>query len=108
VLDTQGIESCWPGFELFSASATKGDVVESDSRFIEHVALKLILMFEDREHRLKPERCSIIDLVNDRNRRRFEEALVPLDASLNPGAHIQRYDLTRDPTPLKDWQAGTP
>jgi hypothetical protein len=40
VLDTQGIESCWPGFEFFSTSATKGDVVESDSKFIEHVALK--------------------------------------------------------------------
>jgi hypothetical protein len=44
MLDTQGIESCWPGFELFSTSATKGDVVESDSKFIEHVALKLMLI----------------------------------------------------------------
>ena len=33
VLDTQGIESCWPGFEFFSTRATKGDVVESDSKF---------------------------------------------------------------------------
>ena len=45
MLDTQGIESCWLGFELFSTSATKGDVVESDSEFIEHVALKLRVIF---------------------------------------------------------------
>jgi hypothetical protein len=85
VLDTQGIESCWPGFELFSTSATKGDVVESDSKFIEHVALKLMVIFVYCEHRLKPHRRSIIVLVVDRNRRRVEEALVPLDASLEIG-----------------------
>jgi hypothetical protein len=85
VLDTQGIESCWPGFELFSTSATKGDVVESDSKFIEDVALKLMVIFVDCEHRLKPDRRSIIILVDDPNRRRLEEALVPLDASLEIG-----------------------
>jgi hypothetical protein len=85
VLDTQSIEACWPGFELFSTSATKSDVVESDSKFIEYVALKLMLIFVDCEHRLKPARRSIIVLVHDRNRRRLEEALVPLDASLEIG-----------------------
>ena len=44
MLDTQGIESRRPGFELFSTSAAKGDVVESDSKFIEHIALKLMLI----------------------------------------------------------------
>ncbi len=77
-----GIESGWPGFELFSTSATKGDVVESDSKFIEHVALKLMPICVDCEHRLKPNRCSKIILVDDRNRRQPEEALVPLDAPL--------------------------
>jgi hypothetical protein len=47
VLDTQGIESCRPGFELCSTGTTKGDVVESDSKFIEHVAFKLMLVFVD-------------------------------------------------------------
>ena len=75
VLDTQGIESCRPGFELFSTSTTKGDVVESDSKFIEHVGLKLMLIFVDCKHRLKPDRRSIIVLVDDRSRRRLEEAL---------------------------------
>jgi len=86
VLDTQGIESCpWPGFGFFSTSATKGDVVESDSKFIEHVALKLVLICVDCQHRLKPDRRSEIVLVDDRNRRRLEEALVPLDASFEIG-----------------------
>ena len=58
VLDTQGIESRWPGFELFSTSATKDDVVESDSKFIEYVPLKLMLIFVDCDHRLKPHRRS--------------------------------------------------
>jgi hypothetical protein len=57
-------------------------VVESDSTFIKHVALKLMLSFVDCEHRLKPDRRSIIVLVDDRNRRRLEEALIPLDGSL--------------------------
>jgi hypothetical protein len=60
-------------------------VVESDSKFIEHVALKLMLIFVDCEHRLNPDRRSIIILVDDRNGRRLEEALVPLDASLEIG-----------------------
>ncbi len=85
VLDTQGIESRWPGFELFSTSATKDDVVESDSKFIEYVPLKLMLIFVDCDHRLKPHRRSIIVLVDDRRRPRLEEALVPLDASLEIG-----------------------
>jgi hypothetical protein len=85
VLDTQGIESCWPGFELFSTSATKGDVVESDSKFIEHVALELMVIFVDCERRLKPHRRPIVVLVNNFNRRRSEEALVPVDAPLEIG-----------------------
>jgi hypothetical protein len=85
VLGAQGIEPSCPGFELFSTSATKGDVVESDSEFIEHVALKLMLIFVDCEHRLKPDRGSKLVLVHDRNRRRLEEALVPLNASLEIG-----------------------
>jgi hypothetical protein len=60
VLDTQGIESSWPGFELFSTSATKGDVVEPDWKFIDHVALELMPIFVDCEHRLEPHRRSII------------------------------------------------
>ena len=60
-------------------------MVESDSKFVEHVALKLMLIFVDCEHRLKPDRRSIIVLVDDRNRRRLEEALVPLDALLEIG-----------------------
>jgi hypothetical protein len=59
-------------------------VVESDSKFIEHVALKLMLIIVDCEHRLKPHRRSIIVLVDDRSRRRIEEALIPLDASFDP------------------------
>jgi len=80
VLDTQGIESCWPGFEFFSTRATKGDVVESDSEFIEHVALTVLPVLVDCEHRLKPDRRSKAVLVHDRAGRRPEEALVPLDA----------------------------
>jgi hypothetical protein len=68
-----------------STSATKGDVVESDSEFIEHVALKLVLICVDCEHRLKPDRCSKIILVDDRNRGRLEELLIPFDASLEIG-----------------------
>jgi len=85
VLDTQGIESCRPALEFFSTSATKGDVVESDSKFIEHVAFKLMLIFVDCEHWLRPERCSKTVLLHDPNRRRLEEAFVPLDASLEIG-----------------------
>jgi hypothetical protein len=85
VLDTQGLESCWPGFEFFSTSATKGDVVESDSRFIEHVALKPVPICVDCERRVKPDRRSETVLVDDRDRRRREEALVPVDASLEIG-----------------------
>jgi hypothetical protein len=85
MLDTQCIKSCWPGFELFSTSATEGDVVESDSKFIEDIALKLMLMFVDGEHRLKPDRRSIMVLFDNDNRRRLEEALVPIDTSLEIG-----------------------
>ena len=85
MLDTQGIESCWPGFEFFTTRATKGDVVEADSNFIEHVALKLMLIFVDCEHRLRPEGRSKRVLLNDSNRRRLEESFVPLDASLEIG-----------------------
>jgi hypothetical protein len=85
VLDTQGVESCWPGPELFSTSATKGDVVESDSKFIEHVPLDLLAIFVDCKHRLKPDRRSKCVLFHDRNRRRPEEMLVPLDAPLEIG-----------------------
>jgi hypothetical protein len=44
-----------------------------------------MLVFVDCEHRLKPDRRSIIALVDDRSRRRLEEALVPLDGSLKIG-----------------------
>jgi hypothetical protein len=60
-------------------------VVEPDSKFIEHVALKLMLIFVDCEHRLKPDRRSIIVLLDDPIGRRLEEALVPLNAPLEIG-----------------------
>jgi hypothetical protein len=60
-------------------------VVEPDSKFIEHVALKLMLIFVDCEHRLKPDRRSIIVLLDDPIGRRLEEALVPLKAPLEIG-----------------------
>jgi hypothetical protein len=41
-----------------------------------------MLIFVDCEHRLIPERGSIVVSVADRNGRRLEEALIPLDASL--------------------------
>jgi hypothetical protein len=85
VLDTQGIETCWPGFEFFSTGATKGDVVESNPKFIEHVAFKLMLIFVDCEHWLRPERRSKTVILDDANRRRPEEAFVPLDTSLEIG-----------------------
>jgi hypothetical protein len=43
------------------------------------------LIFVDCEHRLKPDRRSKTVLFEDRNGRRLEEALVPLDASLEIG-----------------------
>jgi hypothetical protein len=60
-------------------------VIEPDSEFIEHVALKRLPICVDCEHRLKPNRRLKTVLVHDRNRRRPEEALVPLDASLEIG-----------------------
>jgi hypothetical protein len=60
-------------------------VVESDSKFIEHVALKLMLIFVDSERGLKPHRRPIVVLVNNFNRRRSEKALVPVDAPLEIG-----------------------
>ena len=82
----QGVESCRPGLELFSTSATKGNVVESDSTFIEYIVLELLAVCVDCKHRLKPNRRSKGVLVDYRNRRRVEQALVPLDASLEIGS----------------------
>ena len=75
MFDTQGIKSCWPGFGLFDQRNQRrcGQV---DSKFIEHVAPKLMLICVDCEHRLKPDRRSKIVLLDDRNRRRLEEALI--------------------------------
>ena len=73
VLDTQGIESRWPGIEFSSTRAAKGDVVEPYSRFIVHVALKRLPICVDCEHRSRPIGRLKTVLVHDRIRRRPEE-----------------------------------
>jgi hypothetical protein len=85
MLDAQGIKPCWPGFKLFSTSATECNVVESDSKFIEDIVLKLTLIFVDSERGLIPERRPIVVLVINCNGWRSEEALVPVDAPLDIG-----------------------